>query len=90
AVNAANTNQSNLGATGVGTIACACHGCFVPHCIVDFWKGKHHMDIDYLVCNAIKHAANRIDDFLVIYDADCQWSLHFAKCVSNCTGLMIP
>ncbi|KAG1850364.1 hypothetical protein DFJ58DRAFT_842440 [Suillus subalutaceus] len=28
-------------ATGVGATACARHGYFVPHCIVDFQKGEH-------------------------------------------------
>ncbi|KAG2050555.1 hypothetical protein BDR06DRAFT_983961 [Suillus hirtellus] len=40
AVNAANTNRSNLQATGVGATACAQHGCFVPHAVVDFQKGE--------------------------------------------------
>ncbi|KAG1857639.1 hypothetical protein C8R48DRAFT_607105, partial [Suillus tomentosus] len=40
AVNAANTNRSNLRATGVGATACARHGCFVPHAVVDFQKGE--------------------------------------------------
>ncbi|KAG1818960.1 hypothetical protein DFJ58DRAFT_850222 [Suillus subalutaceus] len=40
AVNAANISRSNLRATGVGATACARHGCFVPHSIVDFQKGE--------------------------------------------------
>ncbi|KAG2134942.1 hypothetical protein BD769DRAFT_1627106 [Suillus cothurnatus] len=40
AVNAANINRSNLQATGVGATACARHGCFVPHAVVDFQKGE--------------------------------------------------
>jgi hypothetical protein len=40
AVNASNTNRSNLRATGVGATACARHGCFVPHSVVDFQKGE--------------------------------------------------
>ncbi|KAG2114043.1 hypothetical protein BD769DRAFT_1363967 [Suillus cothurnatus] len=78
AVNAANTNQSNFQATGVGTTACAHHGCFVPHCIVDFQKGEW------------QHAANVIDNSLVIYDVGCQWNLHFAEHVNNCSGLSLP
>ncbi|KIK31764.1 hypothetical protein CY34DRAFT_36943, partial [Suillus luteus UH-Slu-Lm8-n1] len=107
--NAANTHRSNLRATGVGATACARHGCFVPHCIVDFQKGERqvffhllliechddemtssHMNIDYSICNAIKHAAKGIDDTLVIYDVGCQWSLHFSERVSNCPSLTLP
>jgi len=39
-VNAANVQRSNLRATGVGATACARHGCFVPHAVVDFQKGE--------------------------------------------------
>ncbi|KAG1720661.1 uncharacterized protein EDB91DRAFT_1064768, partial [Suillus paluster] len=95
AVNAANTNRSNLRATGVGATACARHGCFVPHCIVDFQKGErqvffHLLNLDYSICNAIKHAAGNIDNSLIIYDVGCQWSLNFTQRVDNCPGLALP
>ncbi|KAG1724150.1 uncharacterized protein EDB91DRAFT_1087569 [Suillus paluster] len=46
AVNAANIQRSNLRATGVGATACARHGCFVPHSVMDFQKGEsHHLSI---------------------------------------------
>ncbi|KAI6020540.1 hypothetical protein EDC04DRAFT_2869910 [Pisolithus marmoratus] len=38
AINAANINKSNLQSTGIGATACAQHGCFVPHSVVDFQK----------------------------------------------------
>ncbi|KAG1841841.1 hypothetical protein F4604DRAFT_1597863, partial [Suillus subluteus] len=102
AVNTANANRSNLRATGVGATACARHGCFVPHSIVDFQKGERqvffnllcdgliHMNMDYSICKAIKHAANAIDTSLVIYDVGCQWNLHFTERVDNCSGLTLP
>ena len=40
AVNESVTNRNNLEATGVGGAACARHGCFVPHSMVDFQKGE--------------------------------------------------
>ncbi|KAI6010976.1 hypothetical protein F5J12DRAFT_904997 [Pisolithus orientalis] len=40
AINAANINKSNLQSTGIGATACAWHGCFVPHSVVDFQKGE--------------------------------------------------
>ncbi|KAG1892058.1 hypothetical protein F4604DRAFT_1875513 [Suillus subluteus] len=49
AINAANTNRSNLRATGVGATACARHGCFVPHCIVDFQKGERQVFLHLLL-----------------------------------------
>lgn len=43
AINAANMNRKNLYATGVGTCACARHGCFVPNAMVDFQKGERQV-----------------------------------------------
>ncbi|KAG1799946.1 uncharacterized protein HD556DRAFT_1305447 [Suillus plorans] len=68
AVNAANISRSNLRATGVGATACARHGCFVPHSIVDFQKGERHMNIDYSICNALNYHSAGIDSSLIIYD----------------------
>ncbi|KIN97577.1 hypothetical protein M404DRAFT_94807, partial [Pisolithus tinctorius Marx 270] len=39
AVNQANANQQQLTSTGIGGCACAQHGCFVLHAMVDFQKG---------------------------------------------------
>ena len=38
-MNAANLDRKNGDATGIGACACARHGCFVPHTVVDFQKG---------------------------------------------------
>ena len=32
--------RRHLEVTGIGAIACARHGCFVPHSVVDFQKGE--------------------------------------------------
>lgn len=41
AVNNVNRNHAkNLDATGIGACACGRHGCFFPHCVVDFQKGE--------------------------------------------------
>jgi len=40
AVDQANVNRHNLHATGIGACACARHGCFIPHTVVDFQKGE--------------------------------------------------
>ncbi|KAG2339937.1 hypothetical protein BDR05DRAFT_977500 [Suillus weaverae] len=44
--------KSNLRATGVGATACAQHGCFVPHSIVDFQKGKRQVTFN-LLCDGL-------------------------------------
>ncbi|KAL4061722.1 hypothetical protein J3A83DRAFT_4119082, partial [Scleroderma citrinum] len=40
AVNHANANRNQLASTGISGCACARHGCFVPHAMVDFQKGR--------------------------------------------------
>ncbi|KAG1893225.1 uncharacterized protein F5891DRAFT_1196677 [Suillus fuscotomentosus] len=77
AVNAANVQRSNLRATGVGATACARHGCFVPHSVVDFQKGERQMNMDYSICNALKYPSENIGSALIIYDVACQWSVNF-------------
>ncbi|KAG1844776.1 hypothetical protein F4604DRAFT_1937331 [Suillus subluteus] len=90
AINTANINRSNLRATGVGATACARHGCFVPHSIVDFQKGERHMNIDYSICNALNYHSAGIDSSLIIYDVGCQWSINFLQRVAESQGLSIP
>ena len=48
AVNQANVNRSILQATGIGATACARHGCFLPHSVVNFYKGEQYVSIIYL------------------------------------------
>jgi hypothetical protein len=43
-VNQANASCHKLEATGIGGCACARHGCFVPHSMVDFQKGERFTD----------------------------------------------
>ncbi|KAG1857462.1 hypothetical protein F4604DRAFT_1882997 [Suillus subluteus] len=46
AVNQANTSYHRLEATGIRDCACARHGCFIPHAMVDFQKGERSEDPD--------------------------------------------
>ncbi|KAL4062023.1 hypothetical protein J3A83DRAFT_4364796 [Scleroderma citrinum] len=39
-VNQASANRGHLESTGIGGCACARHGCFIPHVMVDFQKGE--------------------------------------------------
>ncbi|KAG1728761.1 uncharacterized protein EDB91DRAFT_1086001 [Suillus paluster] len=90
AVNEANIQRSNLRATGVGAPACARHGCFVPHAVVDFQKGEWHMNMDYSICNTVKYMPEHIGSVLIIYDVACQWSIHFAERVDQSYHLSLP
>ncbi|KAI6024926.1 hypothetical protein BKA83DRAFT_4124738 [Pisolithus microcarpus] len=90
AINAANINKSNLQSTGIGATACAQHGCFVPHSVVDFQKGERYMNTDYSICNALGYCSESITKALVIYDVGCQWSVNFRSRVKNSPSLLLP
>ncbi|KAI6126956.1 hypothetical protein F5141DRAFT_1060598 [Pisolithus sp. B1] len=90
AINAANINKSNLWSTGIGATACAWHGCFVPHSVVDFQKGERYMNTDYSICNALGYGSESITKALVIYDVGCQWSVNFRSRVKNSPSLLPP
>ncbi|KAI6111661.1 hypothetical protein EDD16DRAFT_1485659 [Pisolithus croceorrhizus] len=90
AINAANINESNLRSTGIGATACAQHGCFVPHSVVDFQKGERYMNTDYSICNALGYGSERITKALLIYDVGCQWSVNFWSRVKNSPSLLLP
>ncbi|KAF8834686.1 hypothetical protein BDN67DRAFT_868366, partial [Paxillus ammoniavirescens] len=55
AVNQANSLRTWLEATGIRATACACHGCFIPHLVVDFQKGERQVNMDYSLANALKY-----------------------------------
>ncbi|KAL4070615.1 hypothetical protein J3A83DRAFT_4358749 [Scleroderma citrinum] len=42
AVNYANADRNQLASTSISGCACARHGCFVPHAMVDFQKGEQY------------------------------------------------
>ncbi|KAI6118046.1 hypothetical protein F5141DRAFT_1000067, partial [Pisolithus sp. B1] len=90
AINAANINKSNLRSTGISATACARHGCFVPHSVVDFQKGERYMNTDYSICSALGYGSERITKALVIYDVGCQWSVNFWSRVKNSPSLLLP
>ena len=48
AATAANRNQDHLDCTGVGTCACARHGCAVPSSMVDFQKGERYSNYIFI------------------------------------------
>ncbi|KAG1792281.1 uncharacterized protein HD556DRAFT_1309358 [Suillus plorans] len=72
-----------LEATGIGGCACARHGCFVPHAMVDFQKGERQIHMDYALCEALKHNANGIRRALTFYDINCQYHKYLRDRVSE-------
>ncbi|KAG1779892.1 hypothetical protein EV702DRAFT_1043281 [Suillus placidus] len=87
AVNQANASQHRLEATSIGGCACARHGCFVPHAMVDFQKGERQMNMDYALCEALKHNASGIRHALTFYDVNCQYHKYLRDRVSSSPSL---
>ncbi|KAG1727202.1 hypothetical protein EDB19DRAFT_1929868 [Suillus lakei] len=78
AVNQANVAWHKLESTGIRGVACAQHGCFVPHSMVDFQKGKRQMNMDYALC---------ITRAITFYDINCQYNKHLWLAVQcGCVG----
>ncbi|KIM74954.1 hypothetical protein PILCRDRAFT_79556, partial [Piloderma croceum F 1598] len=82
AQNHGNLNRNHLDSTGKGACACARHGAFVPHCMVNFQKGEQQVNMDYSICQALKRFPGHVQA-LIVYDICCQWSIHFRQCVSE-------
>ncbi|KAG1722548.1 uncharacterized protein EDB91DRAFT_1088099 [Suillus paluster] len=89
AVNQANASHHRLEATGIGGCACARHGCFVPHAMVDFQKGERQMNMDYALCKTLKHNASGIWRALTFYDVNCQYNKYLKDRVADSPYLQI-
>ncbi|KAG1871356.1 hypothetical protein DFJ58DRAFT_713869 [Suillus subalutaceus] len=83
AVNQANATCHGLEAMGISGCACARHGCFVPHAMVDFQKGERQMNMDYALCKALKHNADGIRRALTFYDVNCQYHRYLKDRIAN-------
>jgi hypothetical protein len=61
-MNAANLNRKNRDATGIGACACARHGCFIPHTVVDFQKGERYiLSLERNLHQFTKHHARQMN-----------------------------
>ncbi|KAG1787558.1 uncharacterized protein HD556DRAFT_1246604, partial [Suillus plorans] len=90
AVNQANALRHKLEATGIGGCACARHGCFVPHSMVDFQKGERQMNMDYALCQALGYNTDGINWAFTFYDINCQYNKHLSKRIEESPYLDLP
>ncbi|KAG1852523.1 hypothetical protein F4604DRAFT_1933676 [Suillus subluteus] len=90
AVNQANASRHKLEATGIGGCACARHGCFVPHSMVDFQKGERQMNMDYALCQALGYNTDGIIRAFTFYDINCQYHKHLSKRIEESPYLDLP
>ncbi|KAF8430932.1 hypothetical protein L210DRAFT_961004 [Boletus edulis BED1] len=90
AVNNANTSKTHLRAIGVSATACACHGCFVAHSVVDFYKGEQHKNVDYSICQAVSYKSQGIQKAVIIYNVACHWHMIFSTRINDYPALSWP
>ncbi|KAG1840237.1 hypothetical protein F4604DRAFT_1885096 [Suillus subluteus] len=69
--------------------AYARHGCFMPHAMVDFQKGERQMNMDYALCQGLKHNADGIRHALTFYDVNCQSHKHLKDHIADSVFLDI-
>ncbi|KAF8431412.1 hypothetical protein L210DRAFT_3333179, partial [Boletus edulis BED1] len=90
AVNQANTSRGKLESTGIGGTACAWHGCFIPHSVVDFQKGERQVNMDYSFANAIQYNMSKITRIIHFYDINCAYMKKLRSHVKNSKFIDIP
>ncbi|KAG1720292.1 hypothetical protein EDB19DRAFT_1836061 [Suillus lakei] len=90
AVNQANASRQRLEATNIGGCACAWHGCFVPHSMVDFQKGERQMNMDYALSQALNYKTNGISCAITFYDINCQYNKYLKDQIASSMYLSIP
>ncbi|KAI5997598.1 hypothetical protein EDD15DRAFT_2364364 [Pisolithus albus] len=90
AISQANVSRGKLSATGIGATACARHGCFYPHSVVDFQKGERQLNMDYSLSNALGYNMTGIKNVLCFYDINCSYMKNLRKRVDNSPFLHIP
>ncbi|KAF9522346.1 hypothetical protein CPB83DRAFT_777208, partial [Crepidotus variabilis] len=74
------SSRTGLDVTGIGTHACARHGCFAPGSAVDFQKGERQMNMDWSLLEALKSTGmEKLPEVLHVYDINCQYHVHLKK-----------
>ncbi|KAI6002551.1 hypothetical protein EDC04DRAFT_2611815 [Pisolithus marmoratus] len=90
AISQANASCGKLNSMGVGATACAQHGCFYPHSIVDFQKGERQLNMDYSLAHALSYNMTGINNVLCFYDINCAYMKNLRKRVDSSDLLHIP
>ncbi|KAI6148756.1 hypothetical protein BKA82DRAFT_3978415, partial [Pisolithus tinctorius] len=90
AINQANAQWGRLHLTGIGATACAQHGCFYPHSVVDFQKGERQLNMDYSLANALRYNMTGINRVLCFYDINCSYMKNLRTWVRNSAFIDIP
>ncbi|KAI6156685.1 hypothetical protein BKA82DRAFT_4345750 [Pisolithus tinctorius] len=83
AISQANAAWGKLHATGIGATACTWHGCFYPHCVVDFQKGERQLNMDYSLANALGYNMEGIKQVVCFYNINCSYMTNLRKRVGR-------
>ncbi|KAI6096047.1 hypothetical protein F5141DRAFT_1067903 [Pisolithus sp. B1] len=89
AISQTSASHGKLNSMEVGATACAQHGCFYPHSVVDFQKGKRQLNMDYSLCNALSYNMNGIQNVICFYDVNCTYMKNLWRWVDNTKFLEI-
>ncbi|TEB20788.1 hypothetical protein FA13DRAFT_1717460 [Coprinellus micaceus] len=78
--------------TGVGSMACMRHGCFVPGCQVNFQVGERQKNMDYCTSKGWAYGDLSEADYLLFgYDVNCQYhKKHQARQEANLKWIKFP
>ncbi|KAI6026681.1 hypothetical protein BKA83DRAFT_4124303 [Pisolithus microcarpus] len=89
AISQASASRGKLNSTGVGATACARHGCFYPHSVVDFQKGERQLNMDYSLAHALSYNMTGINNVLCFYDINCAYMKNLQRRVDSSDFLHI-
>ncbi|KIK13391.1 hypothetical protein PISMIDRAFT_118988, partial [Pisolithus microcarpus 441] len=89
-VHQAGASHGKLNSMGVGATACAQHGCFYPHSIVDFQKGERQLNMDYSLTHALSYNMTGINHVLCFYDINCTYMKNLQRHVNSSDLLHLP
>ncbi|KAI6046584.1 hypothetical protein EDC04DRAFT_2557998 [Pisolithus marmoratus] len=85
-----NANHGKFDCTGIGATACAWHGCFYPHSVVDFQKGERQLNMDYSLANTLAYNMAGIQNVVCFYDISCSYKKNLRKHIGGSNHIQIP
>ncbi|KAI6104913.1 hypothetical protein EDD16DRAFT_1474590 [Pisolithus croceorrhizus] len=89
-ISQASANHGKLNSTGVGATACAWHGCFYPHSVVDFQEGERQLNMDYSLAHALGYNMNGIWNVICFCDINSTYMKNQSRQVDSSQFLHIP
>ncbi|KAI0310578.1 hypothetical protein OF83DRAFT_1227861, partial [Amylostereum chailletii] len=65
--------------SGIVSVACADHGCWLPVGTVNLQKGEKQVNVDYALCSALQHSLGGIEEVMISYDIMCKYRIHLRR-----------